>query len=248
MLNRLNLKCWEPFLRKAKSDGGCPVKVVYGCTEGGTSIIYDDISKAKNILVYGATGSGKSVFSHTLIKSVSMLNTAEEVRMVLVDCKIVEFNRYKNSELLLCPIIDNGDELLAKVRELIAECPKRKEAVGDNDFESYRKKNGRNFPYILLIIDEYAGMANKELNDALFELMKNGFKYGIHVVLSAQTISGTVADIGFFESFETIVCQANYEEKATRKLLGNYVELKGGGDSLVLRNRKLVRTQGLWVS
>lgn len=92
--------------------------------------------------------------------------------------------------MLLCPIINNGDELLTKIKELINKCHKRKETIGDNDFESSRKQNNRHFQYILLVIDEYADIANKELNNALLELMKDGFKYGIHVILSTQRISG----------------------------------------------------------
>lgn len=248
MLDTLTLKFWEPFFRTVKINNDCPAKVVYGCPEGKTSIIYDDISKAENVLVYGRTGSGKSVFLHTFIKGVSMFNTVEDVKLVLVDSKRVEFNQYNNSELLLCPIINNGDELLAKTKELINECNKRKETIGDNDFEATRKKNNQHLPYILLVIDEYAVIANKELNNALLELMKDGFKYGIHVVLSTQRISSWVADIDFFKSFKTIICQANYDEKETRKLIGDYVELKGSGDSLVLRDGGLTRTQGLYIS
>ncbi len=248
MIYESTLKFWEPFFREVKMRDGCPIKVVYGCPEGKTDIIHDDISKAENVLVYGTTGSGKSVFLSVFIKGASMFNTAEDVRLVLVDSKKVEFSQYKNGELLLCPIIDNGDELLIKINELIDERNKRKELIGDSDFETSRRQNNQHFPYILLVIDEYADVANKELNKALLELMRDGFKYGIHVVLSTQRISGCAADVGFFKSFKTIVCQSNYDKKETRALIGNYVELNGGGDSLVLRDGELTRTQGLYTS
>jgi len=248
MLDTLTLKFWEPFFRVVKINDGCPVKVVYGCPEGKTSIIHDDVNKVENVLVCGTTGSGKSVFLHVFIKGASMLNTVEDVRLVLVDSKRVEFNQYKNSELLLCPIINNSDELLIRINELIDKRNKRKELIGDNDFEASRRQNNQHFPYILLVIDEYADIANKDLNKALLELMKDGFKYGIHVVLSTQRISGWVADVDFFKSFKTIVCQSNYDEKETRALIGDYVELNGSGDSLILRNGELIRTQGLYTS
>lgn len=177
-----------------------------------------------------------------------MLNTVEDVRFVLVDSKMVEFSQYKKSELLLCPIINNGDELLIKINEFIDERNKRKELIGDNDFETSRKQNKQNFPYILLVIDEYADIVNKELNKALLELMKDGFKYGIHVILSTQRISERVVDIEFFQSFKTIISQANYEEKETRKLIGDYAELISSGDFLVLRDGELTRTHGLYTS
>ena len=248
MLDSLTLKFWEPFFRAVKINDGCPIKVVYGCPEGKNSIIHDDINKAENVLVYGTTGSGKSVFLHVFIKGASMFNTIEDVRLVLVDPKRGEFNQYKNNELLLCPIINNGDELFAKIKELINECHKRKEAIGGNDFETSRKQNSHHFPYILLVIDEYADIANKELNNVLLELIKDGFKYGIHIILSTQMISGWGADIDFFKSFKTIICQENYDKKETCRLIGDYVELKGSGDSLVLRDGELNRTQGLYTS
>lgn len=246
MLNTLTLKYWEPFFRVVRIDGDCPVKVIYGCPEGKTSFIYDDVIKAENVLVYGTTGSGKSVFLNTFIKGASMVNTVEDVRLVLVDSKRIEFNQYKNSELLLYPIICSGDELLIKINELIKECNKRKELIGDNDFEISRKQHNHRLPYILLVIDSYSDIANKELNKALLSLMKDGYKYGIHVVLSTQRISEGVADIDFFKSFKTIICQSNYDKKETHELIGDYVELKGGGDSLVLHNGELIRTQGLY--
>ena len=129
--------------------------------------------------------------------------------------------------MFLCPIINNGDELLTKIKELINEYRKRKEAIGDNDFEASRKQNNQYFTYILLVIDEYTDIANKELNNALLELMKDGFKYEIHVILSTQRISGWVADFDFFKSFKTIVFQSNYDEKETCALIGDYAELNG---------------------
>ena len=246
MLNTLTLKFWEPFFRVVKINDDCPVKVIYGCPEGKTSFIYDDIIKAENVLIYGTSGSGKSVFLNIFIKGASMINTVENVRLVLVDSKRIEFNQYKNSELLLYPIIYSGDELLIKINELIKECSKRKELIGDNDFEISRKQHNHHFPYILLVIDGYSDIANIELNKALLSLMKDGYKYGIHVVLSTQGISEGVADIDFFKSFKTIICQSNYNKKETHKLIGDYVELKGGGDSLVLHNGELIRTQGLY--
>ena len=137
---------------------------------------------------------------------------------------------------------------LTKIKELIDECHKRKEAIGDNDFEVSRKQNNQHFPYILLVIDKYADIANKELNKALLKLINDGFKYGIHIILSTQRVSEWVADIDFFKSFKTIICQANYDEKETRELIGDYVELKSSGDSLVLRYGELTRTQGLYTS
>ena len=248
MLEKLNVKYRESLFRTTKLNNSCPVKVIYGYSEDKNSLIYDDISKAENVLIYGTTGSGKSVFLHTFIKGVSMFNTTEDVRLVLVDSKIVEFSQYKNNKLLLYRIINDRSELLNRIKELIDECHKRKEIIKNIDFETIRKQNIKHFPYILLIIDEYADLENKELDKVLIELMHDGFKYGIHVFLSTQNISELGVGVDFFRSFKTIVYQNNYDEKLTRKLLGDYVKLKGNGDSIVLREGELIRTQGLYAS
>ena len=180
MLEKLNVKYRESLFRTTKLNNSCPVKVIYGYSEDKNSLIYDDISKAENVLIYGTTGSGKSVFLHTFIKGVSMFNTTEDVRLVLVDSKIVEFSQYKNNKLLLYRIINDRSELLNRIKELIDECHKRKEIIKNIDFETIRKQNIKHFPYILLIIDEYADLENKELDKVLIELMHDGFKYGIH--------------------------------------------------------------------
>lgn len=219
MLEKLNLKYRESLFRTTKINNSCPIKVIYGYSEDKESLIYDDISKAENVLVYGTTGSGKSVFLHTFIKGVSMFNTTEDVRLVLVDSKIVEFSQYKNNKLLLYRIINDRSELLNRIKELIEECHSRKEIIKNIDFETYRKQNIKHFPYILLVIDEYADLENKELDKVLIKLMHEGLKYGIHVFLSTQNISELGVGVDFFKSFKTIVCQNNYDEKIDSKII-----------------------------
>ena len=242
MIDTLKLKFWEPFFRASKVNGGCPIKVVYGCPEGKTSIIYDDINKAENVLVYGTSGSGKSTFLNVFIKGASMFNTVEDVRLVLVDSKRVEFNQYKDSELLLCPIINNSDDLLTVINRLIDECVRRKELLKNGKFEEKHQR----FPYILLVIDEYTDIANNEINNALTQLMKDGYQYGIHIVLSTQNIGKYVGDIDFFKTFKTVICQANFQGKESYSLIGENCKLNGSGDSIILHNKELTRVQGLW--
>ena len=102
------LKFWEPFLRVVRIDDYCPVRVLYGIPKDGSPMIHDYIFDAENILVFGTTGSGKTTFLNTFIRGVSHISTVDDVRFVLVDSKRVDFNQYKDSELLLCPIINNA--------------------------------------------------------------------------------------------------------------------------------------------
>ena len=246
MENTFNLKFWEPFLRVVRIDDYCPVRVLYGIPKDGSPMIHDYIFNAENILVFGTTGSGKTTFLNTFIRGVSHISTVDDVRFVLVDSKRVDFNQYKDDELLLCPIINKTSELIIKIEWLIKEVGRRKEFIRDTKFEDYREQNNKQIPYILVVIDEYADIASPELNLALSNLLKEGHKYGIHVVLSTQSISDYVADINFFKLFKTIVCQSNYDEEKTRELIGDYQQLEGSGDSLVIRNGNLVHIQNLF--
>ena len=179
----------------------------------------DDMNKAENILVYGTTGSGKSTFHHTFIKGVTTSNKTNNVKLLLVDSKKIEFNRYENSTFLLSPIIHNREELLSKINELINECQRGKETIRNSGFDPQKSENCTQFPYILLIIDEFVEITSKIVNNYLLELLKEGYRYKIHVILSTQSIGEGVAEIDFFKAFKTIICQRNHEEKETRLLM-----------------------------
>lgn len=242
----LTLKFWEPFLRVVRIDNYCPVRVLYGIPKDGSPLIHDYIFGAENILVFGTTGSGKTNFLNTFIRSASHISTVDDVRFVLVDSKRVDFNQYKESELLLYPVINKTSEFISKANLLIEEIERRKELIGETKFAEYREQINKQIPYILVVIDEYVDIANQEANRAVLDLLKEGYKYGVHVILSTQSISDYVADIGFFKSFKTIICQSNFDEERTKELIGDYQELEGSGDSLVLRNSALIHVQNLF--
>lgn len=92
----------------------------------GSPLIHDYIFDAENILVFGTTGSGKTTFLNTFIRSVSHISTVDDVRFVLVDSKRVDFNQYKESELLLYPVINEASEFISKANLLIEEIEKKK--------------------------------------------------------------------------------------------------------------------------
>lgn len=242
----LTLKFWEPFLRVVRIDNYCPVRVLYGIPKDGSPLIHDYIFDVENILIFGTTGSGKTTFLNTFIRSASHISTVDDVRFVLVDSKRVDFNQYKESELLLYPVINETSEFISKANLLIEEIERRKELIGETKFAEYREQINKQIPYILVVIDEYVDIANQEANRAVLDLLKEGYKYGVHVILSTQSISDYVADNGFFKSFKTIICQSNFDEERTKKLIGDYQQLEGSGDSLVLRNGALIHVQNLF--
>ena len=215
-----DIRTLKSFYRSRKAKKLNLVWVVYGSEEGKTSTVCNDIKDTGNILVYGTTGSGKSMFLHTFLEGVSTVCANSDARFVLVDSKKIEFNKYKDNRLLLCPIIHDKNTLVKHVNELLEECDKRKEG-------------NKILPNILLVIDEYADIACKETNDALARLLPIGNKYGIYVLLSTQSVKSSVASLDFFKLFNTIICQKTFDVEETKELIGEYVELKGKGDSIV---------------
>ena len=248
MLEKANLKYWAPFLAASKDRYESPVSVIYGLPDGKAPLMYDEIIDAKNVLVYGSTGSGKSMFLHVLIQAASLANTVVDVRLVLVDPTKTEFHQYRHNELLLCPIISEQSALLSKIHDLMEECERRETLFGDKDFELAREESAEGLPYILLVIDEYADIASPAINEALSGLLQVGHRFGIHVALSTQSIRQQVAETRFFKQFKTIVSLCNEEKAETSALLNDYAELEGGGDSLVSRGGRLSRVQGLFTS
>ena len=224
----------KSFYRALKRHNENLIKVIYGTMEGKTSLSFDDIETVKNLLIYGTTGSGKTMFLNVFIEGTSYINTEKDVRLVLVDSKKAGFCKYNDNKLLLCPIINDRNEFINIINELLIECDKRKE----NNIKAHR---------IILVVDEYADIASEETNNALAKILEVGYKYGIHVLLSTQRITSAIASIDFFKKFNIVICQKNYDEKETKELIGEYHELNGRGDSIMLRNGRLFRFIGFGI-
>ena len=249
MEEKLTLKYWDDiFFRLNKANEGCPVNVVYGLEEDKDGLKYDTILDAENVLVCGTTGSGKSVFLHTFIKGVMMYNTVDDLRFILVDPKRVEFSGYKNSPLLFphLPIIHNQKELIKTLKKVVAWVENRKKDIGDTNFEQYRKEHNNHYKYLLLVIDEYADISygdNGEIENLLQQILKEGYKYGVHVLLSSQSLLLKDETI---KLFKTKVCQMMFDDENMKRLAGECFELKGCGDSLVIRGNEKIRVQNLY--
>ncbi len=235
------LKYWEPFLKESVIKDKSLVNVIYGVPSGESSLLMESISQAENVLVYGTTGSGKSVFLHTFIKSNMLTASPNDMRLVLVDSKRVEFCCYKNSEYLYWPPIEKEEDLLKVINNLLVECHKRESLLKGNDFTI-----SHDLPRIIMVIDEYADIQNEIIDVALSKLLNVGYKFGIHVVLASQRAINLISKINLTNDFKTIVALTNFDDKLTRKLIGEYIELNGRGDSILLHDGKIVRCQGLY--
>lgn len=237
----LSLQYWKSFLKVNKINGNWPVEVIYGLNQEKETIVHDNILEVENLLVFGDRGVGKTYLLHTLIQSASTYNTVEDIKLVLVDPK-GSLNQYKDSDLLMCPIIRSQEKLLTALRELIKEIKKRKAIMLSDNFDEYRKSCEKYYKYILLVIDNYECIRNNALDDALMELLSIGGKYGVNVVLSTRT----PLDIKLTNLFVTKVCFVNKSKEYSRLIVGKCPKSKEKGSCVVLRpNGEISEVVGL---
>jgi S-DNA-T family DNA segregation ATPase FtsK/SpoIIIE len=163
-----------------------------------------DLAKTPHLLIAGATGSGKSVCVNSLICSVLYRRSPEEVKMILIDPKIVELKFYNDIPHLLTPVITDAKKAFQALQWCIYEMERRYsllDAMAVRDVRSYNKKIKTKhiattpLPYIVVIIDEFADLmatTGKELESTLARLAAMSRAVGIHLVLATQRPSTDV--------------------------------------------------------
>ena len=157
-----------------------------------------DLVQTPHLLIAGATGSGKSVCVNSIILSVLFRRSPEEVRLILIDPKIVELKLYNDVPHLLTPVITEPKRAFQALQYCICEMERRYtmlDRLGVRDIKSYNRKIREKalvqerLPYIVVIIDEFADLmatTGKELESTLARLAAMSRAVGIHLVLATQ--------------------------------------------------------------
>lgn len=163
-----------------------------------------DLTKTPHMLIAGATGSGKSVCVNTLILSILYKRSYKDVKLILVDPKVVELKLYNNIPHLLTPVITEPKKALQALQYCLCEMERRYallDGLGVRDISSYNQRiKERNIcteklPYIVVIIDEFADLmatSGKELESTVARLTAMSRAVGIHLVLATQRPSVNV--------------------------------------------------------
>lgn len=161
-----------------------------------------DLGKMPHLLVAGSTGSGKSVCINTLLTSILFKATPQEVRLILIDPKVVELTSYNGLPHLLTPVVTDSKKAASALRWAVQEMERRYEmfaAAGVRDIGRYNEmieqfpkgagSSGEQIPYIMIIIDELADLmmvSPVDVEDAIIRLAQKARASGIHMVLATQ--------------------------------------------------------------
>ncbi len=164
--------------------------------------IVGDIAKMPHMLIAGTTGSGKSVCTNSLIVSLLYKATPEEVRLIMVDPKMVELAPYNGIPHLLIPVVTDPKKAAGALQWAVNEMMKRYRMfseVGAKDLASYNNHAGRDgkepMPQIVVVIDELADLmvvAAKEVEESICRVAQMGRASGMHLVIATQRPSSDV--------------------------------------------------------
>ncbi|BFT95074.1 MAG: hypothetical protein MNSN_02440 [Minisyncoccus archaeiphilus] len=157
---------------------------------------FADLSEMPHMLIGGTTGSGKTICLNTIILSLLYRNSPDEMKMILIDPKRVEFPVYTNLNHLLCPVIYDAQQTLVALKWLVGEMERRFMVMAESksrDIGSHNskmeKKGEDKMPYIVLVVDELADLMStkgKEIESYIVRLAQMSRATGIHLILATQ--------------------------------------------------------------
>ena len=231
-----------------------PLAVAFG-KNIESKIVSADFDEFPHVLVAGTTGSGKSVFTHSVVATLIMRNSPEDLKLVLIDPKRVEMNKYKDMPHLLCPIINDANIANLTLLKLVDEMNRRYEILdsyGVSNVQEYNKLRAEKpelekMPFIIVIIDEYADLIDscKDFRKPVQSLGQKSRACGIHMLISTQRPSANVIDGVIKGNLPTRVALAvaSYQDSTVIVNEGGAEKLLGKGDMLVMS--PLVSRNGL---
>ena len=236
--------------------GGIPVGL--GKDIAGKPVI-TDLAKMPHLLVAGTTGSGKSVCVNTLISSILFSRKPEEVKLLLIDPKMVELSIYNGIPQLMAPVVTDMKKAAAVLRWAVREMEARYKAFaasGKRDIKSYNEAHPKAaMPLIVLIIDELADLmmtAPDDIEESISRLAQMARAAGIHMVLATQRPSVNVITGSIKANVPSRISFAVGSQIDSRTILdmAGAEKLLGKGDMLFapIGANKPIRVQGAFIS
>lgn len=227
------------------------------------NIILGDIAKMPHVIIAGTTGSGKSVCTRSIIMSILYNATPEEVKLILIDPKIVEFKVFEGIPHLLIPIVTDCKKAAGALNWAVNEMMRRYQMfaeAGANDLKSYNAYAEQNediqrMTQIVVFIDELADMmlvAGKEVEDYICRLAQMGRASGIHLVIATQRPTTDVITGLIKANIPSRIALSVMSQVDSRTIIdmAGADKLLGNGDMLYMPigTSKPIRVQGCFAS
>lgn len=252
----------ESFLALPPRAKGGNFIVPFGKAIDGTNINANFI-KFPHLLVSGTTGSGKSVYLNSLLTTLIMRNSPDELKLLIIDPKTVEFSRFNGIPHLLGPVISQIESVKIALERLAQEMDNRYAFMNQYDYNDISDFNAEaemkgmpKLPRIVVILDEYADLIenDKTISNPVTRLAAKARASGIHLIIATQrpstncitgTIKSNIATRVAFMAASNVDSRVIFDQSGAESLVGN-------GDMLVLSKQisrnNLIRAQGYFIS
>ena len=239
-----------------------PSKLAVGLGKDNSGrYIVADIAKMPHVLIAGQTGSGKSVCINSIISSILYRATPDEVRMILIDPKVVELSIYNDIPHLIAPVVTDPKKAASALNWAVVEMKRRYDEFakrGVRDIKGYNKAlepGEKIMPQFVIIIDELADLmmvAPGEVEDSICRLAQLARAAGMHLVIATQRPSVNVITGIIKANIPTRIAFSVASQIDSRTMIdhGGAEKLLGNGDMLFVLNgtNKALRVQGAWIS
>ena len=216
-----------------------------------------DLSKTPHLLVAGTTGSGKSVFINTLLASILYKFSPKDLRLILIDPKMLELSVYNDIAHLLTPVVTEPKKSIIALKWVCKEMERRYSLMNEENtrsLEGYNEKSIEKLPYIVVFIDEMADLmmtAGKEVEHYVQRLAQMARACGIHLVMATQRPSVDIITGSIKANFPSRISFQVASKYDSRTVLGEIgaEQLLGNGDMLMTKNGgNIIRYQSAFIS
>ena len=221
--------------------------------------IIADLLKMPHLLVAGATGSGKSVSINSMVISMLYKSTPSEVKMLMIDPKLLELSAYEEIPHLISPVITTPKEAVEALKKIVIEMERRYKVLAERaarNIENYNAQIGieEQMSYIVIIIDELADLmfsVAAEVEDSIARLAQMGRAAGIHLILATQRPSVDVITGIIKANFPTRISFQVSSKVDSRTILDTHgaEQLLGKGDMLLMfPGTRIIRVHGALIT